>query len=177
MYYLASSVVEKTWSQQQTQWPCMGRQRRRFTGSSGGGSGWNGSGGAPAKTSGLGYYDERPTAALEAASREASMKFRSRRDLKITWGPTFATYEGGGRFSRPPNFGRRRRPRPSARRRSQSRARQSYGDGVVVEEDSEDWQMGNAGAEAAVLAPGPQGQNTNPKLGSGTRRRPTKTRK
>jgi len=29
-------------------------------------------------------------------------------------------------FSRPPNFGRRRRPRPSARRRSQSRARKSH---------------------------------------------------
>jgi len=63
---------------------------RRGHGERGGGFGGDSTGGggsAAAKTSGLGDYDKRPTAALETASREATMEFRSRRDLKITWGP------------------------------------------------------------------------------------------
>ena len=46
-----------------------------------------------AKTSGLGYDYKRPEEVLETVRREAAMEFRSRRDLKITWGPAFATYE------------------------------------------------------------------------------------
>ena len=58
-----------------------------MTGSSGGGSGWNGSRSAATKTSKLGQDNEKPTTALETARREATSGFRSRWDLSTTWGP------------------------------------------------------------------------------------------
>ena len=44
---------------------------RRGHGERGGGFGGDGNGGSAAETSGLDYYDERPTKALETARREA----------------------------------------------------------------------------------------------------------
>ena len=93
-YVMQSHMAQKPVLRGEVGCACVVGSRRCGGGFGGGGVGGGGVS-AAAKTSGLGYYDERPTTALETARREAMFEFRSRWDLDTTWGPTFATSEGG----------------------------------------------------------------------------------